>query len=66
VAREVLHSIKSKRMPSMVVKIDLSKAYDKTRWLYLRLMLIHVGFCLPFVNWVMSCYFFCFLCYFNQ
>jgi hypothetical protein len=54
-AEKVLDSIKSKRMPAMVVKIDLSKAYNKTSWLYPRLMLIHVGLCLPFVNWVMSC-----------
>jgi hypothetical protein len=35
--------------------VDLSKSYDKVRWFYLRLMLIHVGFNLNFVNWVMNC-----------
>jgi hypothetical protein len=35
--------------------MDLSKAYNKTNWLYLRLILIHVGFNLFVVNWIMSC-----------
>jgi hypothetical protein len=50
-----MHTIKTKRIPTMVVKIDLSKAYDKVSWLYLRMMMIHLGFQLPFVKWVMSC-----------
>ena len=39
----------------MVVKVDLSKAYDQVSWLYLRLMAIHKGFCVRFVNWVINC-----------
>jgi hypothetical protein len=35
--------------------VDLSKAYDRVSCLYSRLMLIHLGFCVPFVNWVMNC-----------
>jgi len=38
-----------------VLKIDLSKAYDRVRWLYIRLLLTHLGFEVPFINWVMSC-----------
>eukprot|EP01018_Ginkgo_biloba_P034237 Gb_24170 [translate_table: standard] len=55
IAREGLHSIKTKRVQAMVVKLDLSKAYDRTSWLYLRLMLIHLVFHVHFVNWVMDC-----------
>eukprot|EP01018_Ginkgo_biloba_P010531 Gb_16175 [translate_table: standard] len=54
VAQEDLHSIKTRRLKVMVAKIDLSKAYDGVKWLYLRMMLIHIGLCVPFVNWVMS------------
>jgi hypothetical protein len=38
-----------------VLKIDLSKAYDRVSWLYLRMLLSHLGFDLPFTNWIMSC-----------
>lgn len=37
------------------MKIDLSKAYDRINWLYLRLLLTHLGFRYDFVRWVMSC-----------
>jgi hypothetical protein len=39
----------------VVVKIDLSKAYDRVNWLYIRMMLIHLGFGVAFTNWVMGC-----------
>jgi hypothetical protein len=48
--QEGLHSIKTRNIMVLVVKFDLSKAYDRVSWFYLRLMLIHFGFCVPFVN----------------
>eukprot|EP01018_Ginkgo_biloba_P004985 Gb_28741 [translate_table: standard] len=47
VAQEGLHTIKTKRLKALVVKLDLSKAYDRASWLYLRLMLLHLGFFRP-------------------
>jgi hypothetical protein len=38
-----------------VVKIDLSKAYDRVNWIYIRMLLIHLGFGVDFTNWVMGC-----------
>jgi len=38
-----------------VLKIDLSKAYDRVSWLYILLLLTHLGFDVPFINWVMNC-----------
>ena len=38
-----------------MIKIDLSKAYDRVSWLYLRMLLTHVGFCYEFVRWIMAC-----------
>jgi hypothetical protein len=55
VAQEGLHSIKTRSLKVVVVKINLSKTYDRVSWMYLRLMLIHLGFHVPFVNWVTSC-----------
>jgi len=37
------------------LKIDLFKAYDRVSWLYIRMLLTHLGFELPFINWIMSC-----------
>jgi hypothetical protein len=37
------------------MKIDLSKAYDRVIWLYIKLLLTHFGFEVPFINGVMSC-----------
>eukprot|EP00253_Pinus_taeda_P011881 PITA_11881 len=55
VAQEVTHSIKVKKKKGVVLKIDLSKAYDRISWLYLRMLLTHIGFSYPFVSWIMGC-----------
>jgi len=55
VAQEGLHSLKMRNMKGAVLKIDLSKAYDKVSWIYLRLLLTHLGFGVDFIRWVMSC-----------
>eukprot|EP00253_Pinus_taeda_P033725 PITA_33725 len=54
VAQEVIHSVKMKKKKGVVLKIDLSKAYDRISWLYLRMLLTHVGFSYPFVSWIMG------------
>lgn len=55
VAQEAIHSIKIKKKKGVVLKIDLSKAFDRINWLYLRMLLTHVGFSYPFVSWIMGC-----------
>jgi hypothetical protein len=55
VAQEALHSIKTRKLKSVVLKIDLSKAYDRVSWLYIRLLLTHLGFTIPFIRWIMCC-----------
>eukprot|EP00253_Pinus_taeda_P030883 PITA_30883 len=55
VAQETIYSIKQKIKKGVVIKIDLSKAYDRICWTYLRMMLIHLGFKLDFTNWIMGC-----------
>jgi len=50
VAQEGLHTIKTKRIREVVIKLELSKAFDRVNWLYIRMLLIHLGFGLDFVN----------------
>jgi hypothetical protein len=54
-AQESFHTIKTKNIPSFVLKLDLSKAYDKVNWNFMRLVLIQIGMNLHMVNWIMSC-----------
>jgi hypothetical protein len=55
IAQEGLHSMKTRKLKGAVLKIDLSKAYDRVSWLYIRLLLTHLGFEVPFISWIMSC-----------
>eukprot|EP00253_Pinus_taeda_P029778 PITA_29778 len=38
----------------MILKIDLSKSFDRVNWFYLRLLLTHIGFPFIFIKWIMS------------
>jgi len=55
VAQEVLHSVKLRKRKGAVLKIDLSKAYDRINWLYIRMLLTHLGFNYSFISWIMGC-----------
>ena len=55
VAQEGLHSMKKLRIEGAVIKIDLSKAYDRVNWLYIRMLMTHLGFEVDFIRWTMSC-----------
>ena len=54
VIQEGLHTIRGKHLKSMILKIDLSKAYDRVSWTYLRVILSKMGFSGLFISWVMS------------
>lgn len=54
-AQEALHSIKLKNLKGMMLKIDLPKDFDNVIWLYLWMLLIHLGFPSDFIKWIMCC-----------
>jgi len=51
---EIIHSLKQFKKIGMLLKIDLSKAFDSLSWKYIHKMLIAFGFSPPWVRWVMS------------
>jgi hypothetical protein len=53
--QECLHSIKTKKLQAIILKLDLKKAYDCINWDFLRLVLLQCGFGLATTNWVMGC-----------
>ena len=55
IAYEGLYIMKTKKLKGVVMKIDLSKDYDRVSWIYLRILLNHLGFEYMFVKWVMIC-----------
>lgn len=55
IMEEVIHSIKTKNMKALVLKMDLNKAFDKVNWTFLRLVLLYIRFNLEITNWIMGC-----------
>ena len=49
-----MHSMHSKSIKAVMLKIDLSKAYDRVSWTYLRVILSKMSFARNFITWIMS------------
>lgn len=54
-AQEGIHNIKTRKLKSMVMNLDLIKVYNKINWLFLSLVLLQIGLCMEAVNWIMGC-----------
>lgn len=58
ITHEMLHYLKisgaMKKCP-MAVKTDISKAYDRLEWTFIRTVLERLGFCSTWVLWMMQC-----------
>ncbi|GAU22005.1 hypothetical protein TSUD_111440, partial [Trifolium subterraneum] len=58
IATEVIHALKRKtkgRRGELALKIDISKAYDKVDWGFLRGVMTKMGFTEVWIRWVMMC-----------
>ena len=58
IAFEMLHYMKTKRIKvstHMAAKLDMSKAYDRVEWPYLRAIMLQLGFNQTWVNLIMAC-----------
>jgi ribonuclease HI len=58
IAIEIIHALKRKTRGSkgdLALKIDISKAYDKVDWGFLRGMLERLGFSNRWIQWMMLC-----------
>jgi hypothetical protein len=51
---EIIHSLKSTRTPGMLLKLDLSKDFDKLSWQYMKSLLTAFGFSNEWISWTMS------------
>lgn len=51
---EVIHSLKHSKQAGMLLKIDLSKAFDKLSWLYIDKMLLAFDFSPMWNRWIAS------------
>lgn len=53
-SHKVIHSLKHTRKAGMILKLDLSKAFDKLNWMYIQKMLLVFGFYPIWVRWIHS------------
>eukprot|EP00253_Pinus_taeda_P005298 PITA_05298 len=53
-AHQVVHSLKSNKQASMIIQLDLAKAYDKLSSSYIREILKAYGFDHNWIRWVMA------------
>ena len=54
VAHEAINSLKISKKVAMMMKLDMSKAYDRMNLYFLRRMLLAFGFAEDWVTWVMN------------
>jgi hypothetical protein len=51
---EIIHSLKSTRTPGMLLKLDLSKSFDKLSWQYMKSLLSAFSFNKDCISWIMN------------
>lgn len=58
IAHEIFHSLKARKRQAtsyMAVKTDITKAYDRLEWGFLRETMQQMGFDSQWISWIMAC-----------
>uniref|UniRef100_A0A2N9EQ08 Reverse transcriptase domain-containing protein n=1 Tax=Fagus sylvatica TaxID=28930 RepID=A0A2N9EQ08_FAGSY len=50
-----MHNQRSRSVGSMALKLDMSKAYDRVEWGFLKQVMIRMGFCDKWISLIMEC-----------
>uniref|UniRef100_A0A2N9FKU0 Uncharacterized protein n=1 Tax=Fagus sylvatica TaxID=28930 RepID=A0A2N9FKU0_FAGSY len=50
-----MHNQRSGKVGSMALKLDMSKAYDRVEWGFLKQVMIRMGFCDKWISLIMEC-----------
>lgn len=53
-AQEAVYTIWTRHQKAITLKIDLAKDFDCVSWLYINMLLIHLGFPHNFITWIMA------------
>eukprot|EP00253_Pinus_taeda_P020669 PITA_20669 len=53
-SHEIIHFLMHSKKPGMLLKIDLSKAFDSISWDYIKKILSAFGFANAWIRWIMS------------
>jgi hypothetical protein len=51
---EIIHSLKITHTPGMLLKLELSKDFDKLSWQYMNALLSYFSFDKDWVSWIMN------------
>ncbi|CAA7045734.1 unnamed protein product [Microthlaspi erraticum] len=58
ITHEILHFLKiskAKKRGAMAIKTDMTKAYDRVEWDFIKLVLERLGFHTKWIGWIMQC-----------
>jgi hypothetical protein len=51
---EIIHELKTKNLPTVLLKLDFEKAYNRVNWQFIREVLLAKGFEPAFVHRIMQ------------
>lgn len=55
IANESLNWLKKRKISRALFKLDFQKAYDSVNWLFLKMVMIKLGFGRRWINWILNC-----------